>query len=111
MPDSGVRSPASPEDADIGRSADGDRSRRGVTETDGDRAIDDQYGIFLEFLDKSTPAEAIKKFKLISADADLVARIVDRHERETIKLRQMDDPPAVYRNNRVTWYAGPRPGD
>jgi hypothetical protein len=79
--------------------------------TDADQDIDEQYEIFHEFLDRSTPAEAIKKFRRISADEDLVRRIVERHERETIELRKLEDPPSVYRNNRVTWYAGPRAGD
>jgi len=82
-----------------------------VTAADEDEAIDAQYGVFLEFLDRSTPADAIKKFRMISADEALIKRIVELHERETIRLREMDDPPSVYRNNRVTWYAGPREGD
>jgi hypothetical protein len=73
--------------------------------------IDEQYEIFREFLDTSTPAEAAKKFRRLGVDEAVVRRIVERHEQESIQIRELDEPRSVYRDNRLTWYTGPREGD
>jgi hypothetical protein len=78
---------------------------------DFDDEFDQQYGVFCDLLEVTTPPGAVKKLKLLSVADDVIQRIVDRHENETIKIQKMEEPSSVYVGDRMTWYTGPRSTD
>ncbi|MEU1210360.1 Z1 domain-containing protein [Nocardia sp. NPDC005825] len=71
---------------------------------------DGLYEIFEALLDRYTPENAIKRLAGISSPA-AVQSIRDRHERNLIRIREMEEPRALFLDNRITWYTGPQPGD
>ncbi|GAA1030533.1 MULTISPECIES: Z1 domain-containing protein [Amycolatopsis] len=73
--------------------------------------FDQQYSAFLDLVDSGTPESALKKMELFGATEDLLQRIADRHEQETIKIREREEPRSVVLGNRSTWYTGARPQD
>jgi len=73
--------------------------------------FDQQYATFLNLVDTGTPGDAIKQMQLVGASDDLVQRIIDRHEREMIRVKEREEPRSVVLNNRFTWYTGPRAQD
>ncbi|WP_020663820.1 Z1 domain-containing protein [Amycolatopsis benzoatilytica] len=73
--------------------------------------FDQQYSAFLDLVDSGTPESALKKMELFGATEDLLLRIADRHEHETIRIREREEPRSVVLGNRFTWYTGPRPRD
>ncbi|MFF1609791.1 Z1 domain-containing protein [Amycolatopsis sp. NPDC058278] len=73
--------------------------------------FDQQYAAFLDLVDTGTPETAIKKMELFGAEDELLQRIAERHERETIRIREREEPHSVILDNRYTWYTGPRPRD
>lgn len=73
--------------------------------------FDQQYAAFLDLVDTGTPETAIKKMELFGAEDELLQRIAERHERETIRIREREEPRSVILDNRYTWYTGPRPRD
>jgi molybdopterin-guanine dinucleotide biosynthesis protein len=73
--------------------------------------FDQQYSVFLDLVDSGTPEDALKSMQLVGADEELLQRIVERHEREMIGIKEREEPRSVVLNNRYTWYAGPRPKD
>ncbi|WP_236566585.1 Z1 domain-containing protein [Nocardia sp. CY41] len=72
---------------------------------------DELFDVFRLLLDTYTPAEAIKKLRLFSTPDAVIKRIVDRHEREVVRIAEMREPPSVVIDNYETWYAGPHPDD
>ncbi|WP_327252608.1 Z1 domain-containing protein [Streptomyces sp. NBC_01244] len=62
-------------------------------------------------MDNFPPAEAVKRLEQLGVDADLVQRIRERHEHQTIQIKELDEPHAVVLGNRDTWYTGPRAKD
>ncbi|WP_194834630.1 Z1 domain-containing protein [Nocardia sp. XZ_19_369] len=73
--------------------------------------IDDQYEVFKMLLDSTTPADAVKQLSILGVGEATIQQIVERHEQQMIRIREMDEPRSVVMDNRDTWYAGPRPGD
>lgn len=73
--------------------------------------FDQQYAAFLDLVDTGTPETAIKRMELFGAEDELLQRIAERHERETIRIREREEPRSVILDNRYTWYTGPRPRD
>lgn len=71
---------------------------------------DDLYEIFEALLDRFTPENAIKRLSALASPED-VQGIRDRHERTLIRIREMEEPRALFLDNRITWYTGPQPGD
>ncbi|WP_245671457.1 Z1 domain-containing protein [Nocardia amamiensis] len=72
---------------------------------------DELFDVFRVLLDTYTPAEAVKKLRLFSPPDEVIKRIVDRHEREVVRIKEMREPPSVVIDNYETWYAGPHPDD
>ncbi|MBF6081148.1 Z1 domain-containing protein [Nocardia cyriacigeorgica] len=72
--------------------------------------IDEQYDVFKSFLDKDTPAEAVKKLALF-APPEVIQRIQERYSQDMIWIRDMQEPRSVVIDNYETWYAGPHPDD
>ncbi|MFE7745013.1 Z1 domain-containing protein [Nocardia sp. NPDC057455] len=72
---------------------------------------DELFDLFRLLLDTYTPAEAIKKLRLGYMPDDVIKRIVDRHEREVVRIKEMREPHSVVIDNYETWYAGPHPDD
>lgn len=73
--------------------------------------FDIMYETFAAILDNFPPAEAVKRLEQLGVDADLVQRIRERHEHQTIQIKELDEPHAVVLGNRDTWYTGPRAKD
>ena len=76
-----------------------------------DGQFEGQYEVFQDLLDSSTPEQALKKLALFGATRDVIERIRARHEADVISVRDRGIAPMVVRNNRATWYTGPREGD
>lgn len=71
---------------------------------------DGLYEIFEALLDRYTPENAIKRLAGLASPA-AVQGIRDRHEHNLIRIREMEEPRALFLDNRITWYTGPQPGD
>ncbi|MFF5295330.1 Z1 domain-containing protein [Paractinoplanes globisporus] len=76
-----------------------------------DEDLDDQYEAFQSILDRNTPEKAVQMLRLLRVPDDIIGVILERHEREVIKIREMREPKVVYTAGRLTWYTGPRTGD
>lgn len=73
--------------------------------------FDIMYETFAAILDNFPPAEAVKRLEQLGVDLELVQRIRERHEHQTIQIKELDEPHAVVLGNRDTWYTGPRAKD
>ncbi|MFF8554574.1 Z1 domain-containing protein [Streptomyces sp. NPDC015501] len=73
--------------------------------------FDAQYDAFRRMIKSQTPEQALSTIRLFGMSDDLAKRIAERHQRETIEIRDKRQPGAVVRNNRETWYVGPQEGD
>ena len=76
-----------------------------------DSEIQEDYEVFRAIVERFTPAEAARRIRRMGVSEDVVRRIVERHETECIRVRDMDEPHSVYRDNRMTWYTGPQSED
>ena len=76
-----------------------------------DSELEAQYSTFRALVDSFTPEEAAQRLRQFRIPDEIIERIVERHERETKQIRELDDPPAVHDLGRRTWYTGPREGD
>ncbi|MFD3718652.1 Z1 domain-containing protein [Streptomyces sp. NPDC058674] len=73
--------------------------------------FDDQYEAFRRLIKTHTPEQALATIKLFGMEEELARRIAERHQRETIEVRDKREPGSVVRNNRETWYVGPQDDD
>lgn len=73
--------------------------------------LDQVYEVFLHLLESVTPDEAIRHMEILNGDQELLQQVRDRHEQETIKIKEREEPRSVVLGNRFTWYTGPRPKD
>ena len=73
--------------------------------------IDELYEVFRTFTQSMTPHEAVKKLRLFRADEKIIESVLARHEEESLRIRELDEPPSVYLHNRITWYTGPEKDD
>ncbi|MDH6132793.1 hypothetical protein P3T37_002179 [Kitasatospora sp. MAA4] len=73
--------------------------------------FDAQYEAFRRLIKTQTPEQALGTIKLFGMSDDLAKRIAERHQRETIEIREKRQPGSVVRNNRETWYVGPQDDD
>ncbi|GAA1397939.1 Z1 domain-containing protein [Kitasatospora putterlickiae] len=73
--------------------------------------FDQQYEAFKQLIKGKTPEQALGMIRLFGMSEELAKRIAERHQQETIKVREMTQPGSVVRNNRETWYVGPQEGD
>ena len=72
---------------------------------------DELYEVFRTFTQSMTPHEAVKKLRLFRADEKIIESVLARHEEESLRIRELDEPPSVYLHNRITWYTGPEKTD
>ncbi|MGB0101616.1 MAG: hypothetical protein WBP61_15165, partial [Nocardioides sp.] len=72
-----------------------------------DEQVEKAYKVFLKYSDVSSPQEAVKDLEAIGMAPELIRRVRDKHEAETIRIRNLDEPPSVWINGRTTWYTGP----
>lgn len=73
--------------------------------------LDEQYLAFLDLMEKRTPHEAANTLRLLRIDEEVIRTILEHHEQQVLKVRELDEPRSVVMANRLTWYAGPRPDD
>ncbi|MFF4655073.1 Z1 domain-containing protein [Streptomyces sp. NPDC001381] len=73
--------------------------------------FDAMYETFQAILDAFPPSEAVKRLELLGASSEIVQQIRDRHEQQTIRIKELEEPHAVVLGNRDTWYTGPQPKD
>ncbi|MEU7865317.1 Z1 domain-containing protein [Dactylosporangium sp. NPDC049140] len=70
-----------------------------------------QYTVFQQMAQQNTPAAARSMLEVMNVNQDIIQRILERYERETIRIKELDEPRSVVLNNRFTWYTGPRKDD
>ncbi|MFB7616005.1 Z1 domain-containing protein [Kitasatospora sp. NPDC056181] len=73
--------------------------------------FDRQYAEFKQLIKQKTPEQALSMIRLFGMSEELAKRIAERHQQETIEVRERRQPGSVVRNNRQTWYVGPQDGD
>ncbi|MBP2365373.1 Z1 domain-containing protein [Pseudonocardia parietis] len=69
------------------------------------------YKVFLKYADVSSPKEAADDLEAMGMDPVVVAAVREKHEAETIRIRNLEQPPSVWRDGRDTWYTGPKDTD
>ncbi|MFD0637008.1 hypothetical protein ACFQ9X_40990 [Catenulispora yoronensis] len=73
--------------------------------------FDSNYETFQAFVDMFPPAEAVKRLEMLGVPSETVQRIREKHELQTIRIKELEEPRTVVLGNRDTWYTGPRAGD
>lgn len=73
--------------------------------------FDDMYETFKALLDAFPPSESVKRLQQFGIGPDVIERIRERHERQTIRIKELEEPHAVVLGNRDTWYTGPQTKD
>lgn len=69
--------------------------------------VDQLYPVFLQFTKSMTPHDAVKNLQLFGATASLIRAVRERHETESLRIRNLDEPASVFLDGRQTWYTGP----
>ncbi len=72
-----------------------------------DPRVDELYAAFLGFTGSMTPHDAIKNLQMFGADESLIKAVRERHETESLRIRNLDEPSSVFLDGRPTWYTGP----
>ncbi|MFD9337288.1 Z1 domain-containing protein [Streptomyces sp. NPDC060028] len=73
--------------------------------------FNDNYETFVALLDRFPPAEAVKRLEAFGVSQDIMRRIREQHEQQTVRIRELEEPQSVVLGNRDTWYTGPQTGD
>ncbi|KUN59757.1 endonuclease [Streptomyces canus] len=73
--------------------------------------LDGMYDTFKALLDSFPPAEAVKRLEQFGIPPEIVQQIRERHEQQTIRIKELEEPHAVILGNRDTWYTGPHAKD
>lgn len=73
--------------------------------------FDDMYGTFKALLDSFPPAETVKRLERLGITPEIIEQIRARHEQQTIRIKELEEPHAVVLGNRDTWYTGPHAKD
>ncbi|MQY32222.1 hypothetical protein SRB17_01650 [Streptomyces sp. RB17] len=73
--------------------------------------FDGMYDTFKALLDAFPPSEAVKRLEMLGVKAEIVQEIRERHEQQTIRIKELEEPHAVVLGNRDTWYTGPQDKD
>ncbi|MEU1617804.1 Z1 domain-containing protein [Streptomyces sp. NPDC005722] len=73
--------------------------------------FDGMYDTFRALLDAFPPSEAVKRIEQFGVSPDIVQRIRELHEQQTIRIKELEEPHAVVMGNRDTWYTGPQAKD
>ncbi|QBJ97890.1 endonuclease [Rhodococcus sp. ABRD24] len=72
-----------------------------------DEQVEQLYQVFLKFTESMTPHDAVKNLRLFDAAEKTIELVRAKHEAESLRIRELDEPPAVFLNGRPTWYTGP----
>lgn len=79
-----------------------------MAESVTDEQVDKIYNrIFLKYADTCSPQEALDDLRLIGQSEAMIDAIREKHEAETVRIRNLDEPPSVWVDGRITWYTGP----
>lgn len=73
--------------------------------------FDGMYETFKALLDAFPPTEAVKRLEVLGVSPEIVQEIRERHEQQTIRIKELEEPHAVVLGNRDTWYTGPQDKD
>ncbi|MGW4565322.1 Z1 domain-containing protein [Streptomyces sp. NPDC004561] len=73
--------------------------------------FDGMYDTFKALLDTFPPSEAVKRLEMLGVSPEIVKEIRERHEQQTIRIKELEEPHAVVLGNRDTWYTGPQDKD
>ncbi|WP_369184541.1 Z1 domain-containing protein [Streptomyces sp. Y1] len=73
--------------------------------------FDGMYDTFRALLDSFTPAESVKRLQQFGIAPEIVQQIRERHEQQTFRIKELEEPHSVVDGDRYTWYTGPRPSD
>ncbi|WP_406739929.1 Z1 domain-containing protein [Streptomyces atratus] len=73
--------------------------------------FDAMYDTFKALLESFPPVEAVKRLEQLGISRDIVERIRERHEQQALRIKELEEPHAVVRDNRITWYTGPQSKD
>ncbi|MEU1348117.1 Z1 domain-containing protein [Streptomyces sp. NPDC005795] len=73
--------------------------------------FDEMYDTFKALLESFPPPEAVKRLEQFGVGHEIVEQIRERHERHALLIKELEEPQAVVRDNRITWYTGPQPKD
>ncbi|RZU32478.1 Z1 domain-containing protein [Blastococcus saxobsidens] len=69
--------------------------------------VDELYKVFQKFTQSMTPHEAVKNLQLFGANDAMIRAVRERHEAESLRIRNLDEPASVHLDGRQTWYTGP----
>lgn len=69
--------------------------------------VDELYKVFQQFTKSMTPHDAVKNLQLFGADDAIIRAVRERHEAESLRIRNLDEPASVFLDGRQTWYTGP----
>jgi hypothetical protein len=72
-----------------------------------DEQVEQLYEVFLKFTESMTPHDAVKNLRMFGADEAVIEAVRAKHDAESIRIRDLDEPPSVFLNGRPTWYTGP----
>lgn len=78
-----------------------------------DSEDDANYQFFRSIVGKiMTPADATQQLRRLGVPPDRIQRIVERHQEECRRIRELDEPRSVYAGSALGgWYTGPAEGD
>lgn len=74
-------------------------------------AFDGMYDTFKALLDSFPPSEAVKRLEQLGISPEIIEQIRERHEQQTVRIKELEEPHAVILGNRDTWYTGPHGKD
>jgi hypothetical protein len=72
---------------------------------------DEQFEEFCRDADAKTPARAAAALRQYNVPDEIVDALVERYEHHVGVIKELTSPSYMMRAGRMTWYAGPRPGD
>lgn len=65
------------------------------------------HALFQKYSDAEAPDQLVKDMLSWGMDPELVRLVREMHEAESIRIRNLDEPPSVWLDGRITWYTGP----
>ncbi|WP_217637166.1 Z1 domain-containing protein [Geodermatophilus telluris] len=77
-----------------------------VTAGSGEQ-VDHLYKVFQQFTQSMTPHDAVKNLQMFGADESIIRAVRERHDAESLRIRNLDEPSSVFLDGRQTWYTGP----
>lgn len=69
--------------------------------------VDELFKVFQQFTKSMTPHDAVKNLQLFGANDAIIRAVRERHEAESLRIRNLDEPASVFLDGRPTWYTGP----